>query len=582
MGEPVSYVAAAAASATSASVPSASPPRRRPQSSHASKSALAPEERVKREARRSQFSPVRNKVQCLACGRYFVSYTALEAHLLAKHDGVNSPDAKQPFKSSAGEGNDKQKAKPQKKPGSRDQMTLTDFMRAAKGRRPAAAAKSGGGRSSNGKATTAPPNLLGREKHQASSKRVVVNTNMASGDQFVVRRSKERVTGKKQKVTRVKMEVLLSRSGGMVKSAEEARERARARLEAKRLDLERRASASGDDDLPTGAMAAPAPAGAWRDPLVREIEALEEELADCEAKLGEARDKYQAIVRGEAAEASGGGDEKAGEDEAPKSTAHCPVRCEVCNIECPNLAAFEDHCKGKLHRSKEFAHLKSVVGPSNQQPARQGAGGPCLGPIEGPLLDLILASAGAGEEDGPGESPRFQRAITPDLNACVAQLLERLLFLQRRAYNENPTKNKSRKRVVFGLNEVRKSLKGRTKVVIMVPNLELGAAEIARTTGDILKTCFDRDVKVVFALTRSKLGSLVKRGVRMTMCSVLDYSGAEDLYKKVVELHSLAAAEEVEEEEEEGLVREMGEGGARVQVLSAAAPAFVPRRPEGA
>jgi len=499
---------------------------------------------VAREARKSKFNEVTNKVRCLACSRYFQSYSALEAHLTAKHGGLNSKDARDlasvepsPGTSAPAPGRGKQKRY-------QDSFSLTEFLRP----RPAAGAgqQQGGARGKwkrldSSKGGRSPVDQVPGPKGRGRGKMLVLNTNLASGDRYVVRRSKERVSGKKQKVSKVKLGVLLVRSSEMIQAAEKRGETIRTELEAKRKevrDLQERAGGgeSEDADLLSRIEAGTAKAAA-----------LDESLAECQAALDVLRAKYEDLVDG-GAEDKEEEESEGGEGKAQGAT----VRCEICNVECPNQAAYEDHCAGKLHKSKQFLDLKSSAGKSVPTVVREEA----VGPLDSAFRDLLL-----GDLLGK-DGPPFQNRISKELNACVTQLVERLLFLQKRAYRENPTKNKSRKRAVFGLNEVRKSLKSKCKALILVPNIETGVPDIVETTKEILRTCAEREVRVVFALSRSKLGRLVKRGVRMSMCSVLDYSGCEDLYKKMLQMSSDLSAE--------------GAGAGAALGLNPSAPLFVP------
>ncbi len=59
---------------------------------------------------------------------------------------------------------------------------------------------------------------------------------------------------------------------------------------------------------------------------------------------------------------------------------------------------------------------------------------------------------------------------------------------------------------------------GKCKALVLVPNVEMGVSALAETARQIAKACLDKGVRIVFALSRAKLGALVKRGVRISMC----------------------------------------------------------------
>ena len=94
-----------------------------------------------------------------------------------------------------------------------------------------------------------------------------------------------------------------------------------------------------------------------------------------------------------------------------------------------------------------------------------------------------------------------------------------------------------RKRVLYGLNEVRKALKiGKVKCLIVAPNVEnLGAGNGPQDLlGGIIQTAKEKDLELVYALTRSKLGKAIRNHVRISVVAILDYNGADDLYREVL------------------------------------------------
>ena len=213
-----------------------------------------------------------------------------------------------------------------------------------------------------------------------------------------------------------------------------------------------------------------------------------------------------------------------GEEEGEPSAGKERFFCSLCKVRCPNHSAYVQHCSGKLHKA---TFLRSVEGGGREEEGgkvkqRKPQVHCWVGKLDRNVQDLLAL----GERDV---------SITSELNAAVKAVVEKALFFQRRAYQQNPRKCK--KRVLFGLNEVKKSVKlNKCKALIVVPNIELNVAELVDTTRSILEMCEEKEIAVVFALTRAKLGSLVKKGVRMSMCSIVDKSGCEDLFKEMLAL----------------------------------------------
>ena len=139
-----------------------------------------------------------------------------------------------------------------------------------------------------------------------------------------------------------------------------------------------------------------------------------------------------------------------------------------------------------------------------------------------------------------------RQVITTELNKEVVALLKELLRFQARALAKDPAKAKAKKRLVSGLREVTKSVSlGRAKAVVVAPNVEQvgGDAGLDSMVQNIIATARDKGTPVVFALTRNKLGSAMGRRCRMSTVAILDYSGAEELFKGVTKAAKALAKE---------------------------------------
>ena len=117
-------------------------------------------------------------------------------------------------------------------------------------------------------------------------------------------------------------------------------------------------------------------------------------------------------------------------------------------------------------------------------------------------------------------------------NACAA-LVSKLFEFQERARLRDPTKAKMRRRVVFGLREVRRGVRAENvKCLIVAPNVSDGE-ELQRQITEILDGAAAAKIPVAFALGKRRLG----KALRKQSCSVLAiYSddGAVDEYRAVI------------------------------------------------
>ncbi|KAK3278798.1 hypothetical protein CYMTET_13286 [Cymbomonas tetramitiformis] len=192
-----------------------------------------------------------------------------------------------------------------------------------------------------------------------------------------------------------------------------------------------------------------------------------------------------------------------------------PVRCELCDKECTSQAAYVEHLVGRKHKARE-ARVDQPPPPAPK-------------PKVVPHTYM-----------GTGVEIRYaNQVISKELNDTVTALLQELHRFQERAIAKDPTKAKMKKRFVFGLREVAKAVAtNKARCVIVAPNVEHIEAEggLDDLLGDILKEARDASLQIIFALTRSRLGQVIGRRVRMSVAAVLEYNGADDLYKHMLRL----------------------------------------------
>ncbi|KAH8075810.1 hypothetical protein JL720_10518 [Aureococcus anophagefferens] len=119
------------------------------------------------------------------------------------------------------------------------------------------------------------------------------------------------------------------------------------------------------------------------------------------------------------------------------------------------------------------------------------------------------------------------------LDGLVAALLARLFEFQERVRLNDPIKAKMRRRLVFGLREVRRGIRAdNVKVVVVAPNIDEGST-LAKSVDEILAAARDMGVPVVFALGKRKLGRALRKSVGVSAVGVYSGDGAYDEYRAV-------------------------------------------------
>eukprot|EP00949_MAST-11_sp_MAST-11-sp1_P003822 g3822.t1 len=126
--------------------------------------------------------------------------------------------------------------------------------------------------------------------------------------------------------------------------------------------------------------------------------------------------------------------------------------------------------------------------------------------------------------------------ISKDLDQIVKSMLGKLIAYQNRARAENPTKAKTRRRLVFGLNEVRRAVKsGKAQAVIVATNIDEGKIEggLDDRTREILETAKEKEILVVFSLRLRSLGKALGKISKVSCVAVLRADGAHEELKQI-------------------------------------------------
>ena len=196
--------------------------------------------------------------------------------------------------------------------------------------------------------------------------------------------------------------------------------------------------------------------------------------------------------------------------------------CAVCGISAVGAASLQQHMAGRRHRAAAAA-------------AAAAAAGPVAAPAAPPAAPQTYI--------GPDAALRYGRQVlSRELNASAAAMLSRLMELQNRLRATDPLRAKAKRRVVFGLREAAKAVRSRrAKLLVVVPNVEAVEAPggLDEALGSLLDSARASGVPLALALTRAKMGALTGRRVRMSAAAVLDASGAEEAFAQTL---ALAAA----------------------------------------
>lgn len=125
----------------------------------------------------------------------------------------------------------------------------------------------------------------------------------------------------------------------------------------------------------------------------------------------------------------------------------------------------------------------------------------------------------------------------------VKDLLSKLAFFQKRLQKTQPLKYKQHKRLAIGLNETLKACqRGKAKAIIMAPDIEKITAKggLDSLIGNILRESGLKEIPVIFALNRRKIGVAIKKSVHISVVCIINAEGAfEELNKLLNEVEYL-------------------------------------------
>ncbi|XP_063170489.1 selenocysteine insertion sequence-binding protein 2-like isoform X2 [Candoia aspera] len=206
----------------------------------------------------------------------------------------------------------------------------------------------------------------------------------------------------------------------------------------------------------------------------------------------------------------------------------------------------------------------SVPSDTSLSPASQNSPY-CMTPVsQGSPASSGIGSPMASSTITKIHSKRFReycnQVLSKEIDECVTLLLQELVSFQERIYQKDPIKAKAKRRLVMGLREVTKHMKlSKIKCVIISPNCEKIQSKggLDEALYNVIAMAREQEIPFVFALGRKALGRCVNKLVPVSVVGIFNYSGAENLFNKLVSLteearkayRDMVAAMEQEQEE---------------------------------
>lgn len=129
--------------------------------------------------------------------------------------------------------------------------------------------------------------------------------------------------------------------------------------------------------------------------------------------------------------------------------------------------------------------------------------------------------------------------ISKDIDDAVHALLDDLARFQDRLHQKDPVKARIKRRMIYGVKEVKKHIKlKRLKCIIIATDIENVETEggLNDILNDIKSLAADHNILCVFALGRKGLGKVCRKPVPVSCIGVFNSDGSEANYKKIVEL----------------------------------------------
>ncbi|KAL1007563.1 hypothetical protein UPYG_G00088420 [Umbra pygmaea] len=215
-------------------------------------------------------------------------------------------------------------------------------------------------------------------------------------------------------------------------------------------------------------------------------------------------------------------------------------------------ASQEEHGEEELHftddltqepASQEENGLSMPSDDASLSPASQNSPYSITPVSQGSPASSGIGSPMASNAITKIHSRRFReycnQVLNKEIDESVTLLLQELVRFQERVYQKDPTKAKAKRRLVMGLREVTKHMKlHKIKCVLISPNCEKIQAKggLDEALYNVIAMAREQEIPFVFALGRKALGRCVNKLVPVSVVGIFNYSGAEELFNRLVSL----------------------------------------------
>ncbi|CAM9975610.1 unnamed protein product [Ectocarpus sp. 6 AP-2014] len=123
-----------------------------------------------------------------------------------------------------------------------------------------------------------------------------------------------------------------------------------------------------------------------------------------------------------------------------------------------------------------------------------------------------------------------------EVNDLVFEMLQLLFKFQERARLSDPSKAKTRRRLVIGLREVLRGVKAKkVRLLIVAPNVDAvgGEGGLDDKVVEVIDKAREAEIPVVFALSKRKIGKALRKTIKVSAVGVYSFDGANEQQKQL-------------------------------------------------
>jgi selenocysteine insertion sequence-binding protein 2 len=206
-----------------------------------------------------------------------------------------------------------------------------------------------------------------------------------------------------------------------------------------------------------------------------------------------------------------------------KSTAHIHIRADK-EIDLTAVRIGKQRLARKKD-SKPSALKSAIVEFRNHNSA------PTVAESEDIVTEETVPDAGVG---GPSSGSYLPYPPSPELDELLMGVLKELCRLQARGKDQPPEKKYKYKKFVVGFREVQRALsRGELKGVVVATNLE-DAPELEGLITNLSRDCAAREVPLLFALTRRKMGKALGKSMKQSLVGIVNLDGVHQPWKQAL------------------------------------------------